>query len=420
MHTLTESPHIDPASLSNPIDSLPVTRFDQIDYEGFARELDALKARLSADFGPDDLKHLGKMELWGRVCTLLGYGTAWLLPNPISAFLISMGSVARWGLFLHHINHRGFDRVPGVPARWHSKTFARGWRRWIDWPDWLVPEAWEFEHNTLHHYHTGETLDPDLMEDRVRLMRETPKAVPDWLWTLLKYPVATLIMCTWKLSYYAPNTLWMLQLRRSRPGREGLAEQVGGHLPLIFHGAPLWWPFSKAGFEFWTSCVLPYAFFRFVLLPALFLPLGTQAAVNVLLSSLLAELFTNLHTFAIIAPNHSGEDLYRFEGPVSDKAEFYVRQVTGSVNYTGGTDVADFFQAWLNYQIEHHLWPDMPLLKLREAQPEVQAICARYGVPYVIEPLPKRVWKMLRLLSGNSMMYRGETVKKDSRAPRGL
>lgn len=248
------------------------------------------------------------------------------------------------------------------------------------------------------------------MEDRVQLMRD--KRMPAWL----TYPLAIFIMATWKISYYAPNTLWMLQLHRSRPGRAMLEEQVGGHLPLIFHGAPLWSPFSKAGLEFWSRCVLPYALFRFALLPALFLPLGQQAALNVLLTSILAELFTNLHTFAIIAPNHSGEDLYRFDAKVTDKAEYYVRQVTGSVNYTGGSDVADFMQAWLNYQIEHHLWPEMPLLKLREAQPEVQAICARYGVPYVIEPLPTRVWKMLRLLSGKTLMRRASTLSKDERA----
>ncbi|MEZ0374546.1 MAG: fatty acid desaturase [Candidatus Sericytochromatia bacterium] len=400
--------------VQTPLQSEFTRTFAEIDYAGFAAELDALQARLMADLGEKDLRHLGKMERWGKASTLLGYATAWMLPNPLSAFLISLGNVTRWGLFMHHIGHRGFDRVPNVPPRWHSKTFAKGWRRWIDWPDWLMPEAWKFEHNTLHHSHTGERLDPDLMEDRVRLMRETPAGMPELLWSLMKYPVATFVMCTWKISYYAPNTLWMQQLRLSRPGRQGLEAKVI-HQPAIFHGAPLWWPFSKAGMEFWTRCVLPYSLLRFVLLPLLFLPLGPQASLFVLLNSLLAELITNLHTFAIIAPNHSGEDLYRFEGRVTDKAEYYVRQVTGSVNYTGGSDVADFFQAWLNYQIEHHLWPDMPLLKLREAQPEVQAICERYGVPYVIEPLPKRVWKMLRLLYGKSMMHQGKTLQKGER-----
>lgn len=385
-----------------------------IDYAGFAAELEALHADLVSRLGEEDLRHLRKMELWGKASSLLGYATAWLLPNPISVYLISQGNVARWGLFKHHISHRGYDRVPNVPKRWQSKHFAKGWRRWIDYPDWLVSEAWDFEHNTLHHYHTGEDLDPDLLEDRVKLMRKAPDGFPQFIWDCLKYPVALLFVCTWKLSYYAPNTLWMLQLQRSRPGRAGLEAKVR-HQPPIYHGMPLWWPFSKAGAEFWARCVFPYALYRFVILPLLFLPLGQAAVMAVLINSLFAEVLANLHSFAIIAPNHSCEDLYRFDGPISDKAEFYVRQISGSGNYTGGTDVSDFLQGWLNYQIEHHLWPDLPLLKLREAQPKVQEIANRYGVPYVIEPIHKRVWKMIKLLTGHARMKHARTLPKQER-----
>lgn len=391
---------------------LPVSEpLSNIDYAGFAAELDHLHQQLMADLGPADFQHLRKMERWGRLCSVLGYATAWLLFNPISALLISMGNVARWALMTHHVLHRGYDRVPGVPLRYTSKGFAKGWRRLLDWPDWLLPEAWSFEHNTLHHYHTGERLDPDLVEDRVHLMRRIPG--PFWLKSLLALP----FVLSWKLTYYAPNTLWMLQQRRSRPGKAELRARIAGQTPAIFHGAKLWWPFHKPGLEFWGRCLLPYVVFRFVLLPGLFLPLGTQAALNVLWTSLLAEIFTNIHTFLIIVPNHSGEDLYRFEGPVSDKAEFYVRQTVGSVNYTGGSNLSDFLQGWLNYQIEHHLWPDLPLLKYQQAQPQVEAICRKYGVPYVCEPLYKRVWKMWRLLTGQSRMRTLQTLKKEQRLP---
>lgn len=384
--------------------SLPADDLAQIDLDGFARELEALYARLVAQFGQEDLRHLRKLERWGRICSVLGYGTAWMAPNPFSALLMSTGNVTRWALMNHHISHRAYDRVPGVPPRYTSKVFAKGWRRWIDWPDWLVPAGWNFEHNTLHHYHTGEPLDPDVLEDRARLVRH-PK-MPRWL----SYPIAAAVICSWKLSYYAPNTLWMLQLQRSRPGREGLKQHVGDHQPLIFHGLPLWNPFSRNGWEFWRRCVLPYGAFRFALLPALFLPLGAVASLNVFLNSLLAELFANVHSFLIIAPNHSGDDLYCYEAPIAHKAEFYVRQIMGSVNYTGGSDWADFLQGWLNYQIEHHMWPDLPLLRLRQAQPEVEALCHKYGVPYLRQPLYKRVWQTLRLMGGRTRQPRIERL----------
>ena len=369
-----------------------------IDTQGFAAEIDALYHKLKADIGPEDLRHLKKIERWGRGCSLLGYATAWIIPNPLSAFLISQGNVTRWAMMGHHVCHRGYDKVPDVPKRYQSKFFAQGWRRFIDWPDWLLPNAWSYEHNTLHHYHTGEVLDPDVLEDRVRLMREVRAP------RIFKHLIAFVFASTWKLSYYAPNTLWMLQQRESRLGREALHARIKGHKPAIFHGAKLWWPFHKAGAQFWLRCLFPYTAFRFVLLPLLFLPIGAWAAVNVLINSVLAEWITNLHSFAIIVPNHSGDDVYRFEGGIENKAQFYLRQTVGSVNYTGGTDFKDFMQGWLNYQIEHHLWPDLPMLKYQQAQPEVQAICKKYGVPYIYEPLPKRVGKMWASLTGQSLM----------------
>ena len=387
----------------------PPETLTNLDYQAFTAELEALHQRLRRSISEDDFQHLRKIESWGRLCSLAGFATAWLAFNPLSALLISTGQVCRWACLTHHIRHRGYDRVPGIPHRYTSKGFARGWRRWIDWPDWLVPEAWDFEHNVLHHYHTGEKLDPDILEDRVALMRRLK--VP----LALKYLVAAFFMLTWKLTYYAPNTLWMLQQRRARPGRIGLEERIAGHQPTAFHGAPLWWPLTAGALEFWGRCVLPYALLRFALLPALFLPLGSAAALNVLLTSVLAELLTNLHSFLIIVPNHTGDDVYRFEGPVSDKAEFYVRQIVGSANFTGGSDWADFLQGWLNYQIEHHLWPDLTLRQYQRAQPEVEAICRKYGVPYIRQPLWQRVGQTLRLLTGQSLMRPLKTRARQER-----
>lgn len=385
-----------------------------IDYEGFARELEALRKDLEADIGMADYQHLRKLENWGKICSVLGYSTAWLFPNPLSAALISQGIVTRWAMVTHHVSHRGYDRIKNIPARYHSRTFATGHRRWIDWFDWLVPAAWNFEHNTLHHYHTGEILDPDVLEDRVYLMRHIQGLQP------IKNLVALLFMATWKFSYYAPNTLWMLQQMRKRK-QQGKASGVSLESVMtlentrLFHGVRLWMPFSKPGLEFWGRCLLPYAVGRFALVPLLFLPLGRQASLNVLLTSLMAEVITNVHSFLIIVPNHSGDDVYRFDGPISDRAEFYVRQTVGSVNFTGGSDPADFLQGFLNYQIEHHLWPDMPMRKLQQAQPQVEAICRKYGVPYIREPLFTRVGKMWNILVGKSTMRPVSTLSRAER-----
>ena len=101
----------------------------------------------------------------------------------------------------HHVMHRGYDKVPGVKASRTSKAFAKGWRRFVDWNDWIHPAAWAHEHNQLHHYRLGEDADPDLVEMNTDWLREAK-----WP-TILKFIVVAFFAATWKWSYYAPNTI---------------------------------------------------------------------------------------------------------------------------------------------------------------------------------------------------------------------
>jgi fatty acid desaturase len=361
-----------------------------IDYRGFATEVMELRKEMQKDLNAEDVRHLRKVERLGRVCSLLGYGTSWLFPNPISAYLISQGNITRW-MVMHHISHRGYDKVPGVPARYTSGVFAVGWRRFIDWFDWIVPEAWAHEHNVLHHYHTGETDDPDLVERNVSYLRRSK--LPRWR----RYLHVAFFAATWKISYYAPNTLRELQKERRRRGNEPAPE---GTFLRLFD------PRHADGRELWKRSLLPYAFARFLLLPALFLPLGMFAALSVLITSVLAEVMTNVHAFVVIGPNHSGDDIYRFGRPARDKHEFYARQVLGSVNYRTGTERIDYLHAYLNYQIEHHLWPDLPMLKYRTVAPRAKALCEKYGIRYLQEPVLTRVGKLVDIMVGKTSMKR--------------
>ncbi len=132
-------------------------------WQALARDLDRLHAELSKKVGAADVRHLRKMERWGRLCSILGYATAWIAPNPLSAALISLGNTARFTIVAHHVGHGALDAVPGVPVHRTRRGFAAGARRILDWPDWILPEAWLHEHNVLHHYHTGESEDPDIV-----------------------------------------------------------------------------------------------------------------------------------------------------------------------------------------------------------------------------------------------------------------
>jgi len=87
-----------------------------------------------------------------------------------------------------------------------------------------------------------------------------------------------------------------------------------------------------------------------------------------------------------------------------------VRQVLGSVNYATGSDLVDFAQLWLNYQIEHHLFPDVPMLRYREIQPKVEALCAKHGIPYVKQGLFARVKQLLSVAIGRTSMKRATRI----------
>jgi fatty acid desaturase len=359
-----------------------VVDLNEMDCDGFFRELRAIRRDVEASLGEDDIAHLRKIERVGRAATALGLATAWV-PNPLSMAALALGRSTRW-LLMHHVGHRGYDRVPSIPERFTSRVFASGWRRFVDWPDWMMPEAWKYEHNVLHHTHTGELRDPDLIERNTEFLRDVKLPVP------LKLAGMGFLAISWRFSYYAPNTLrvWL-----SRGGAAAEGETPPGYLRDLL-----------------LKCYAPYALLNFGLLPALFLPLGPFAAASALVNSIGAEILTNVHTFLVVGPNHTGDDLYRFDTPARSKAEAAVRQVVGSVNYATGSDLVDYAQLWLNYQIEHHLFPDIPMLRYREIQPRVEALCAKYGIPYVQESVFTRVKKMLSIAIGTSSMKRATRV----------
>ena len=234
------------------------TPFSGLDAAAFTRALADIRRDTQARLGEADLRHLRRIQTWGRLCTLVGYALApWFIFNPLAALLISQGNLTRW-LLMHHIGHRGYDKVPGVPPRYTSAVFATGWHRFTDWFDWMLPEAWNHEHNVLHHYYTGEGADPDLVEQIVTdsVMTRGPM--------VRRYLFVAFFATTWKWSYYAPNTFRTLDnVQRRRRGEPDITS---------------WWayfnPFWSEGRTFLRRCILPYGLMRFVVLPALFLPLG--------------------------------------------------------------------------------------------------------------------------------------------------
>ena len=370
---------------------MSLNSYKNVDRVQLAKDLNAIHKDVLSRIGEQDFKHLIKMERWGRACSLLGYGSAWIIPNPISALLISQGSFTRWTQMTHPVVHKGYDKIADIPPHYTSKKFAQGWRRFIDWPDWITPAGWHQEHDVLHHYNLGEKLDPDHLQHNMDWLRQSK--IPLWI----RYVMVAFFTTIWKIMYYTPRTHKELCLSSAR--------QKGEKLPSMTRKGA-WSLFTKQGRALWFQSILPYAGFRFVLLPLLFLPLGGFAAISVLLNSLLAEIFTNMHSFLVIVPNHAGDDVMMFEEKGKGRGEFYLRQILGSVNYPTGSDANDFFYGWLNYQIEHHLWPDIPLSQYQYVQPKVIEVCKKHGITYRQESVFKRLLKATDIMVGRTSMLK--------------
>jgi fatty acid desaturase len=109
-------------------------------------------------------------------------------------------------------------------------------------------------------------------------------------------------------------------------------------------------------------------------LTALFLVLSPlQAAVFVLVQQGLFGLYLGCS----FAPNHKGMPTLTD----AEELDFLRTQVLTSRNVRGSR-LVDFLLGGLNYQIEHHLFPNMPRPNLRRAQPLVRAFCSHHDLPY--------------------------------------
>ena len=88
--------------------------YQSVDRKQLAKDINEIHQHALASTGIDDFEHLTKMERWGKMCSLIGYGTAWIFPNPISALLISQGSFTRWTQVAHPVAHKAYDKLEGV------------------------------------------------------------------------------------------------------------------------------------------------------------------------------------------------------------------------------------------------------------------------------------------------------------------
>jgi linoleoyl-CoA desaturase len=74
-----------------------------------------------------------------------------------------------------------------------------------------------------------------------------------------------------------------------------------------------------------------------------------------------------------------------------------VRQLLGAANIEG-SPLFHVISGNLGYQVEHHLFPDMPSTRYAEIAPRVKDICERYELPYNTGPFLKQFGSVQRTI----------------------
>jgi hypothetical protein len=144
-----------------------------LDLTAWANEVREVERKYRQGQGEEDVVHLNKILNISYLMYTVGFlttGFESLTWNPISSVCLSTSICARWTMVGHHVVplllYCCFTAVllqVGTKDRFHRSRFTKGpVRRFIDWCEWILPEAWDVEHNYMYHYILDEGRDPDL------------------------------------------------------------------------------------------------------------------------------------------------------------------------------------------------------------------------------------------------------------------
>jgi linoleoyl-CoA desaturase len=241
----------------------------------------------------------------------------------------------------------------------HSSTW--------DWDTASTSAAWKHSHNYVHHTYTNIVgKDKDVGYE---IMRVDPKQ--RWEPRFLAQPLVNVVLMLAFEWGVAVHDLDLEAIRRGTKDKRLLREELKGIA-------------EKAGRQILKD---------YVIFPAL----SGKHWKKTLKANFTANLVRNVWSNAIIFCGHFPDQAYTFtEDEVVDETRggWYVRQLLGAANIEG-SDTFHVMSGNLSYQVEHHLFPDMPSSRYKEIAPRVKEVCERYGLPYNTGPFLQQ-WLMVQ------------------------
>ncbi len=128
-----------------------------------------------------------------------------------------------------------------------------------------------------------------------------------------------------------------------------------------------------------------------------------------------ANLMRNVWAYVVICCGHFADGAEKFVAAAlvdETKPEWYLRQMLGTANFNAGPVLA-FMSGNLCYQIEHHLFPDLPSNRYADIARRVKAVCVAYDLPYTTGPLVRQYLLALRTIMKLALPDRFLTATSD-------
>ncbi|MDT4893010.1 MAG: NADPH-dependent stearoyl-CoA 9-desaturase [Pseudonocardiales bacterium] len=335
----------------------PLTRLTDEQIEELGREFAAIHDEVFAELGDRDARYIRSMiELHRRLVVLSRvillfsrHKPAWIAGTAT----LSLAKILENMEIGHNVMHGQWDWMNDPQI--HSS-------KW-DWDSASTAEAWKHSHNYVHHTYTNiRGKDRDLGYE---IMRIDPQQ--KWHPVYLAQPLYNLVLMAFFEWGVAFHDLDFEAIRRGEKSKAQVKRELKGMA-------------GKAR----TQIVKDYLAF-----PALS---GRKGFASTLKANFTANVIRNVWAHAIIFCGHFPDQTYMFtEEEVQDESRgaWFVRQLIGAANIDG-SDLFHFMSGNLSFQVEHHLYPDMPSSRYKQIAPKVKVVCEKYGLPYNTGPFSKQ------------------------------
>jgi fatty acid desaturase len=330
--------------------------------ESFGHELDAIRQRVLAERGEPDANYIRSVIRTQRGLEVAGRGLLWAGFFPpawiAGTAALSVSKILDNMEIGHNVMHGQYD--------WMNDPKLSG--KQFEWDNACPADQWRHSHNYMHHTHTNIVgKDRDIGYGVLRMSEDQ-----EWRPYYLGNPVYAALLATFFQYGVALHDLEVERIAAGETNFKDKRELLKG----------IWKKTRRQSLK------------DYVLFPALSGP----GFPFTLAGNATANLVRNLWSFTIIFCGHFPEGTQEFteeETADESRGEWYFRQLLGSANLSGGR-LFHILAGNLSFQIEHHLFPDLPANRYEEISTEVREICERYGIPYNVGPLGKQFGSVVK------------------------